>query len=90
MEKRAGKDQKDRVTDFLFKINLSTLLRRDGQVCLIPSRDQYADVDLCQTANDVLEFLPINKRGYRGTRFPSMRPVIGDDGKALLHRHYQI
>ena len=90
MEKRVGRDGKDRVTDFLLRLNLAPYLKRDGQVRF--RFERWARLtDACQKADDVLEFLPTNKRGYRGTRFPSLKPVLGDDRKCQWYRtwgHY--
>jgi hypothetical protein len=59
-----NKETKNKVVDFCFRINLSHELIPPGYV----------------TGAGVgkLEFLPDNKRGYRGTIYPSLNPTVND------------
>jgi hypothetical protein len=63
-----NKEEKREVIDFLFRISLSDQLIRSGFTTGV--------------SNAPLEFLPDNKRGYRGTIIPSLNPTIGDEEEA--------
>jgi hypothetical protein len=56
--RNGNKETKDKIVDFLIRINITHLLGKLGS----------GDIEL----------LPDNKRGYRGTRLPSMIPTVGD------------
>lgn len=59
-----NKETKSTVQDFNFNINISNML-------------VHAEHDVGATLGK-WEFLPDNKRGYRGTIIPSLKPVAGD------------
>lgn len=56
--RNGNKETKDKVVDFIVKVNLTHLLGKLG--------------------SGEIELLPDNKRGYRGTRIPRMKPTVGD------------
>ncbi|KAF4630823.1 hypothetical protein G7Y89_g7321 [Cudoniella acicularis] len=60
-----NKETKDKITDFHFGINLTHLLLPTSQFPL-------------HTADAPLELLSDNKRGYRGTKLPSLNPTVAD------------
>ncbi|RDL42312.1 uncharacterized protein BP5553_02291 [Venustampulla echinocandica] len=63
-KRQNNKETKSTVQDFDFLINISNLL--------VPAEHVVGN-----TMGE-LEFLPMNKRGYRGTIIPSLKPVAGD------------
>jgi hypothetical protein len=58
--RNGNKETKDKVTDFLLRINLTNLIDPN------PSRQLDAQIEL----------LPENKRGYRGGCIPKMNPIV--------------
>jgi len=62
--RQGNKETKDKIDDFLIEINITHLLSTGHQGGM--------------PLGGKLELLPENKRGYRGTRFPSLNPVVSD------------
>ncbi|TVY52563.1 hypothetical protein LCER1_G006449 [Lachnellula cervina] len=60
--RNGNKETKDKVNDFFLRINMTNLLSPG------PGADSTGR----------LELLPDNKRGFRGTRFPSLNPSLQD------------
>jgi hypothetical protein len=60
-----NKEQKREFVDFLFRISLTDQLIRYGFTT--------------GHSGAPLEFLPDNKRGYRGTKIPSLNPTLGNE-----------
>jgi hypothetical protein len=56
--RNGNKETKDKITDFLIRINITHLLGQLG--------------------TGEVELLPDNKRGYRGTRIPSLKPTVSE------------
>lgn len=56
--RNGNKETKDKITDFIIRINITNLLGGLG--------------------SGEVELLPDNKRGYRGTRIPSLKPTVGE------------
>lgn len=60
--RRNNKDERSTITDFNYKLSLADMIVPKS--CIVGA-----------TPGE-LEFLPENKRGYRGTRFPSWSPAV--------------
>jgi hypothetical protein len=61
--RQGNKETKDKIDDFKIIINITHLLTPGRPGLRIGGK---------------LELLPDNKRGYRGTRFPSLNPTVSD------------
>ncbi|KAG9230249.1 hypothetical protein BJ875DRAFT_409275 [Amylocarpus encephaloides] len=62
--RQGNKESKNKIVDFYFKIEMSRLLVPAGHVWGV--------------TRGKLEFLPDNKRGFRGTILPSLKPTVND------------